>query len=617
MDNDDGTANALSIKGLPFAHFHELIEAWGGRDAVRGLSTADVCARFVQPATRGSGLSLCAQYSRLATPPAAPADAAWFVSHAWKLGFLDLVDALDHFFRRRRRLHSLDAQPQIVWFDLFSNSQHNTQAKPLDWWERTFMNAVKKIGNVVMVMLPCSNPVPLTRAWCIFEVYATVLTGSNFHIALPSAESETFLNELRLDSSRYHSLLAKVSCKRSDAINPSDKKAIFDLVQKSVGFVKLDRMVFETISSWITARLEHSVQETEKESGPEYYDWVYAAGNFRYLYLCGQYDTAEPLLTESVNGRRQLLGRNHPDTLKSLNCLARLYESNGKYPESERILLECLKVCETTLSPSHPDTLTAINNLATLYRSQGRYAESKELAIKCFETSENTLGLKHPDTLRNMKNLALLYYYIQRYDDAEPLNEQCYQYRKETLGEDHPDTLSSLSDLAMLYLAQRRMSEAEAQLSMCLTMREGMLGEAHPDTTMSMNNLALFYSSQMQIAEAEALFYRCLELRKASIGAAHPSTLTTMRLFAILYQNEGKYEKAEELMQECLEGCKKTLGKKHLKTVDAVLNLAKLWRIQGKYFDAKNLCVKELGELHPQTVAFVHKYEHFYKNLEE
>ncbi len=105
----------------------------------------------------------------------------------WRLPFL----ALEH--------HFVASQPDIyIWFDLFSNNQHKAPNLPFEWWRDTFLNAIGKIGRVVMVLSPWNNPIPFTRAWCLWEIYCAVSTESKFEVAItpdpdsPDSEETSF-----------------------------------------------------------------------------------------------------------------------------------------------------------------------------------------------------------------------------------------------------------------------------------------------------------------------------------------------------------------------------------------------------------------------------------------
>ena len=91
--------------------------------------------------------------------------------------------------------------------------------------------------------------------------------------------------------------------------------------------------------------------------------------------LRGKYDAveAEPLYRETLQLREKVLGKEHPDTLTSMNNLAGLLESQGKYNAAELLYRETLQLREKVLGKEHPDTLQSINNLAVCLESQGKY----------------------------------------------------------------------------------------------------------------------------------------------------------------------------------------------------------------------------------------------------
>ena len=63
--------------------------------------------------------------------------------------------------------------------------------------------------------------------------------------------------------------------------------------------------------------------------------------------------------------RREVLGEYHPDTLASMNILARIYQRCGKLEAAEK-MQEVLRLYKEVLGEHNPDTLTSINNLENL-----------------------------------------------------------------------------------------------------------------------------------------------------------------------------------------------------------------------------------------------------------
>ena len=154
------SADDFPTDGLPHCYLRQLIDENGGEAAFEGWTTSNFKRNFIVPKTQATKLSLCAQL--LQDGDARVQTATWFVSHAWQFKFLDLVRALEAFFA--------DKPGAIIWLDLISTSQHTTFDKPPAWWQQTFISAIGRMGQMVMVMTPWDNPTCLTRAWCLIEL---------------------------------------------------------------------------------------------------------------------------------------------------------------------------------------------------------------------------------------------------------------------------------------------------------------------------------------------------------------------------------------------------------------------------------------------------------------
>lgn len=134
-------------------------------------------------------------------------DASCFISHAWMYQFLDVFDAIVVFFTSvdkgnsnwsdSTRTYTPNPEfPQfldsVIWFDLFSNFQYKTSNKPFEWWKGTFLNAIKKMGQVLQIIMPWNDALFLKRGWCVLELFATEITESSFHVAMSEAEETNF-----------------------------------------------------------------------------------------------------------------------------------------------------------------------------------------------------------------------------------------------------------------------------------------------------------------------------------------------------------------------------------------------------------------------------------------
>ena len=88
----------------------------------------------------------------------------------------------------------------------------STASKPQGYFFDAFRDAVQQIGRTVLVLFPLAAPIPLTRAWCVWEMYCTLDTG---------AEMSTSIKEA-----------ARRSAVRSGLLAPEESDAPFDDVFK-------------------------------------------------------------------------------------------------------------------------------------------------------------------------------------------------------------------------------------------------------------------------------------------------------------------------------------------------------------------------------------------------
>ena len=95
--------------------------------------------------------------------------------------------------------------------------------------------------------------------------------------------------------------------------------------------------------------------------------------------LMGKYEAAEQMCRQAWQ-LQEVLRKDLPNTLMSMNDLAISLDQQGKYTEAESMLRQTLKLQEEVLGKDHPDTLISMSNLAGSLRQQGKYAEAEALA---------------------------------------------------------------------------------------------------------------------------------------------------------------------------------------------------------------------------------------------
>ena len=120
-----------------------------------------------------------------------------------------------------------------MWFDVFTVNQRARLQVPPDWWFTTFKEAVASIGHTVLVLMPWDDPIPLTRAWCIWEILSTIDDGkAKLEICLPAVEQKAFADFLvEKGSDKVIVKMVGMDVQRAEAWKKEDRDAILNAVK--------------------------------------------------------------------------------------------------------------------------------------------------------------------------------------------------------------------------------------------------------------------------------------------------------------------------------------------------------------------------------------------------
>jgi tetratricopeptide (TPR) repeat protein len=248
-----------------------------------------------------------------------------------------------------------------------------------------------------------------------------------------------------------------------------------------------------------------------------------------------------------------MMGQDHPNTLISMNNLARLYEHQGRYAEAEPLLVKAAGVSRRVLGAAHPNTLRYMNNLSEFYQNQGKYMQAEPVLMEALELERRVLGKEHPTTLTTMGYLADGYEGQGKHNQAEAIYTELLELRRRVLGAQHLDTISVLVSLSRARLQERRYSDAEPLLREALRSYE----KAAPSAWTRYNCESMLGASlagQRKYEEAEARLlsgYEGMRQKEATIPVAKRAELKQAGNWIVqLYQNWGKPRKAAEWRQK-------------------------------------------------------------------
>ena len=246
---------------------------------VKTMTTTDVLGRM-KKILKNEHTSYCNWASR--QPPQISMDpdgspgwgqASVFVSHAWRYSFETVCEVIEAYAKEITRRANAAHHPGCVsvkgknnkkifkpyfWFDIFTVNQFEAATYPQDFWTTTFKEQVRDIGHTLLILHPWDRPIPLTRAWCVWEMYCTLDTRAEMHIRQPLRDAEQLERALAKNPKETMELVARIDAAKAEAWKESDREMIHAAVKGSVGFDALNAMVQKRLVEFMQFNLDTS-----------------------------------------------------------------------------------------------------------------------------------------------------------------------------------------------------------------------------------------------------------------------------------------------------------------------------------------------------------------------
>lgn len=376
------------------------------------------------------------------------------------------------------------------------------------------------------------------------------------------------------------------------------------------------------------------------------------------------YHKAEPLLIESIDLHKRIMGENDLDYIESINLLANLYQKIGNYYKAEELYKECIKkyklenifdsnyatfcsnlgvlylqldnydsaeiflkeaieVQEKTQGVANREYAVLLNNLSNLYSRQGNLAEAEKLSLKACDIFKQVTGKNNLDYAQQLSNTGRLYSNIGNYKESESYLIESLNLYKKLGAENNPDYVYNLSFLASLYSDLGIYLKAEKYYVEALQIQRNIFGENHPEYANSLNNLALLYSILGNYRDAEQYYLKALKIQENVIGKNSVDYANTLDNLACFYRNFQSYEKEILPMEVKLWDIAKSL---YSKTDPIYINQEN--SIKGIYYWIKKysecdslfleaLKIKDnlLGNKHPSYATTLNNLAGYYEEI--
>lgn len=524
------------VTGLQGHTFYEHDPVWGPSRArkiperaipLAEVTTQEAVLQYVMP----QSLPLNGALSVGAEGTADLAPATVFVSHAWKYSIMDVLEQLI-------KLGTADPD-QFFWLDFLMVDQNKAHELPPHFWTDTLRGAIVDIGRTVLVLSPWNDPIPLTRAWCLYEMFSTLSAPEvRFDIVLPDAELARLRTAVQLDDGHNAVMDAMVEVKAEEAEchDPADQEMIHTAVKSlDGGFHRVNVDVKTKLRCWILDRLKAMVATEGENADSDPILHAALCNNVGYI-LCDhhKFPAAKAMLQQAVAIRERELGTTHPETAASYHFLGLVYRKMGDNAAAEVEYRKALAIHEAVLGEQHEATAQSCGHLGGVLKALGDYAGALVMYRRGLDIKEVVMGREHPSTAWPHNNIADVLYLLGDYPASLEACRRGLAIRLAALGADHPHTARSHNSVGLVLSAQGEHAASLEQFRRCLRINEAMHGDNHPytiQTLMSCGRVLLDLGRpSMAVAEYRAALVR----QEQSLGADHAHTVATRAAIAAI-----------------------------------------------------------------------------------
>jgi len=177
-----------------------------------------------------------------------------------------------------------------------------------------------------------------------------------------------------------------------------------------------------------------------------------------------EYEQAEQEFEAVIPVYEAHLGRNHGETLSTINNLAVVYIRDGRNEPAKKIYRDVLQRYRDKYGDQHRFVANSYQNLATALTRTGRYAESIPLHQRAFDIYQSVLPQDQPTVAFPLLTKAFAEVHRDRFEDAESTARQAQEILERTGADEYLVGIAQCL-VARAIEGQGRLSEGDEMLA--------------------------------------------------------------------------------------------------------------------------------------------------------
>jgi len=311
-------------------------------------------------------------------------------------------------------------------------------------------------------------------------------------------------------------------------------------------------------------------------------------GSFGVVYSTrGDYAEGLAAFERSYEGRREILGEEHPEVVGALENMALSHAELGDLGQAVAIQQRSQVLMEKAVGPRHPDTALSLMNLGHSLDELGRHDEAIAIFERALAIYREALGSRHPMVARTLAALGRAAAHQDRLREAEAYYREAGEIIEEVLGERHREHAWSLADRAHVTDELGREAEAVALYARAREILEASMGPEHDSLAYMMMGEASALVELERTDEAEPLVERAGEILAKKLRPGHSGHAQWHAARAELLRGQKRLDAAREAGATALALATAALGPDHPMVASMLLGLGEVELELQRYADAQ------------------------------
>lgn len=299
-----------------------------------------------------------------------------------------------------------------------------------------------------------------------------------------------------------------------------------------------------------------------------------------YLQVNVDYRQALKYAEMALHKRQSIYSGNHPDILKSLRFVGRVYRALGEGQKGLEYSNSALKMSQELYKGNHPEVASSLREVGTVLSHLGETKYSLINLKAALKMYQELYKGNHLEIVEVLNALGITYMHSGQFNKGLEYFNLSLSMFKELSSNNHFWTAALLNNIAHSYNKLGNYQEALKCAEECLNMYKALYSLDHPYTVYALRSFGAALIETSRVEEALSVLHQALEINEKFDINRHYITGFILYELGRGYLKKGDYQKALEYGEKALNLRQSLYStvKQHLEIAESLSSVADIYK---------------------------------------